>query len=209
MHFECVPAPSLRANVRPRAQYRSRQLAVETPSPWVGTALHPHSSRSCSGMFPGAPGRAVPPAIQRRVLGTSRRARRCWTRGRPQIVQRCALGSAAPPPPDVGVPWNELPNRRSRGPRPGRPVLYPTELLARAVCAGNISLAQGGGDSDGDDGASGREDAERGHSGGGAGARDHDPCGPVKVADDILVALRLALSGMVPWQFVGQMCLFY
>ena len=72
-------------------------------------------------MFPGAPGRAVPPAIQRRVLGTSRRARRCWTRGRPQIVQRCALGSAAPPPPDVGVPWNELPNRRSRGPRPGRP----------------------------------------------------------------------------------------
>ena len=43
----------------------------------------------------------------------------------------------------------------------------------------------------------------------GAGARDHDPCGPVQVADDVPVALRLALSGMVPWQFVGQMCLFY
>ena len=33
--------------------------------------------------------------------------------------------------------------------------------------------------------------------------------GPVQVADDVPVALRLALSGMVPWQFVGQMCLFY
>ena len=32
---------------------------------------------------------------------------------------------------------------------------------------------------------------------------------PVQVADDVPVALRLALSGMVPWQFVGQMCLFY
>ena len=49
----------------------------------------------------------------------------------------------------------------------------------------------------------------RPHSGGGAGARDHDPCGPVQVADDVPMALRLALSGMVPWQFVGQMCLFY
>ena len=33
--------------------------------------------------------------------------------------------------------------------------------------------------------------------------------GPVQVADDVPVALRLALSGMVPCQFVGQMCLFY
>ena len=80
----------------------------------------------------------------------------------------------------------------------------------RRRCArSNLSLAQGVGDSGGDDGASGREDAARGYSGGGAGARDHDPCGPVQVADDVPVALRLALSGMVPWQFVGQMCLFY
>ena len=43
-------------------------------------------------------------------------------------------------------------------------MLYSTELLARVVCAGHISLAQGGGDSSGDGGASGREDAERGHT---------------------------------------------
>ena len=80
----------------------------------------------------------------------------------------------------------------------------------RRRCArSNLSLAQGVGDSGGDDGVAGREDAARGHSGGGSGARDHDPCGPVQVADDVPVALRLALSGMVPWQFVGQMCLFY
>ena len=71
-------------------------------------------------------------------------------------------------------------------------MVYPTELLAPAVCAGHISLAQGVGDSGGDDSVAGREDAARGHSGG--GARDHDPCGPVQVADDVPVAL----SGMVP-----------
>ena len=40
---------------------------------------------------------------------------------------------------------NGAPGRiRTCDPRLSRPMVYPTELLARAVCAGNISLAQGG-----------------------------------------------------------------
>ena len=42
----------------------------------------------------------------------------------------------------------------------------------RGRCArSNLSLAHGGGDSGGDDGVAGWNDAERGHSGGGAGLR--------------------------------------
>ena len=147
----------------------------------------------------------------RLVRGSSRRM--TTMRSRPayiRVINRRRSRSVAT---DVACPESETTRRQRRG-LTGRSISggrcsIQLSYWRRRCARSNLSLAQGVGDSGGDDGVAGREDAARGHSDGGAGARDHDPCGPVQVADDVPVALRMALSGMVPSQFVGKMCLFY